>query len=127
ADRLHELDSRLSQFFQENHPDVTVVEKIFLGKSADSAFKLGHARGICLMRARSYGSEVIEIEARRVKKLVTGSGSASKLQVKAAVESLLRITCVEKIDATDALSLALCRMQEQVREVKENKMKDLSL
>lgn len=89
---------------------MTVIENIFLGKNADSAFKLGHIRGICLMFASKSQSEIIEYAAKTVKKGITGSGAASKEQVQMLLYALLglrgAVASSEKIDASDALSLA---------------------
>lgn len=112
SDKLAFLDEELRKLYLNFRPDCTSIEKIFLGKNADSAFKLGHVRGVCLMRSRHENSSVYEYEARRVKKVVTGSGAAGKEQVRAVVQSLLQLSTEAKIDATDALSLALCHMRE---------------
>jgi crossover junction endodeoxyribonuclease RuvC len=125
ADKLAFLDQQLKLLFNKYLPTATAVEKIFLGKNADSAFKLGHARGVCLMRARHEQSEVFEYEARRVKKIVTGSGGAAKEQVRAAVLTLLQMSTEAKIDATDALSLALCHMREAGRFKAESILQEL--
>lgn len=87
-------------------PDVVVIEQIFLGKNADSAFKLGHARGICMFEAVKAGAEVREYATRLVKKGVTGNGGSDKLQVQAALEKLLQVRIQGAIDASDALALA---------------------
>src|SRR5690606_34206106 len=87
-------------------PSAVVIERIFLGRNADSAFKLGHARGVCLQAAAAAGVEVFEYAARHVKKAVTGSGAAEKEHVKLIVENLLGIR-TEFLDASDALALAV--------------------
>ncbi len=83
------------------------VEKIFLGRNADSAFKLGHARGVALSLAGQHQLEVGEYATRHVKKMLTGSGAATKEQVQFMIEQLLQ-TKVKELDATDALALAVC-------------------
>ena len=108
--RIYEIAQQLEQLFAEARPNVTVVENIFLGKNADSAFKLGHIRGICLMFATKAQSEIVEYAAKSVKKGITGSGAASKEQVQMLLYALLglrgSVASNEKIDASDALSLA---------------------
>ena len=78
AHKLHFLAEGLSEVMVRYKPQFTVVEKIFLGKNADSAFKLGHARGVCMSLAARHQSEVFEYAARSAKKMVTGSGAATK-------------------------------------------------
>ena len=51
AERLRVLFGDLEELFAQYRPPCTVVEKIFFGKNADSAFKLGHARGVCVLAA----------------------------------------------------------------------------
>ena len=111
--RLHLLSNQLEKLFSRHVITVTAVEKIFFGKNADSAFKLGHARGICLMAAARHGSAVEEYAARFVKKCVTGSGAASKDHVQKVVSALLSLRLQEAaFDATDALALAITHARE---------------
>lgn len=108
-DRLHRLHLELEPLFREFRPDVTVIEKIFFGRNADSAFKLGHARGVCLMEAAMHGSRVEEYAARFVKKAVTGNGAADKEHVRLVVTTELRYRPIEMdMDVSDALALAYC-------------------
>ena len=107
-ERLKCLNFELQHIYAQFKIHTTAVEKIFFGKNADSAFKLGHARGVCLMVASQNASIVAEYAARYVKKCVTGSGAASKDHVQMVVFSLLGLK-LQKLafDATDALSLAI--------------------
>lgn len=104
--RMLELGTALRQVFQKYQPDDVVIEKIFLGRNADSAFKLGHARGVCMYEAKIQGAEVFEYATRLVKKGVTGMGSASKEQVATVIQHLMQIRSVVKLDASDALAMA---------------------
>jgi crossover junction endodeoxyribonuclease RuvC len=106
--RLEILNLELQKIYKQFPIHTTVVEKVFFGKNADSAFKLGHARGVCLLAAAQNGSHVEEYAARYVKKCVTGSGAASKDQVQLLVFNLLGISPRElALDASDALALAI--------------------
>jgi crossover junction endodeoxyribonuclease RuvC len=106
ARRLHHIASSLDQLFKRVKPDVTVVERIFLGKNADSAFKLGHVRGVCILAAVHSGASVFEYAARSVKKGITGNGASSKEQVQMILFASLGLRGVAQIDASDALALA---------------------
>lgn len=108
AFRLKEISESLGSLIKKYQPHHVVVEKIFLGKSADSAFKLGHARGVALSEAAKSGAEVYEYATRAVKKAVTGTGSATKEQVQLALQRRLRISQVVNLDGSDALALAVC-------------------
>ena len=107
-ERLRVLYLELQQIFAKFTVQAASVEKIFFGKNADSAFKLGHARGVCLLVAAQHGAVVEEYAARYVKKCVTGSGAADKTQVQQMIFSLLKMKSKDlPFDATDALSLAV--------------------
>jgi crossover junction endodeoxyribonuclease RuvC len=106
ADRLFDLSRTLRGLLLEYRPEVVVVEKVFLGKSAESAFKLGHARGVVLAEAVASGARLAEIATRQAKKLVTGTGAADKSQVQLALGHLLKLNHFVNEDASDALALA---------------------
>jgi len=108
AERLLALQLALAEIYSRHAVGHTVVEKIFFGKNADSAFKLGHARGVCLLVAAQFGSRLSEYAARYVKKCVTGSGAAGKESVQMMVFNQLRLPQAKCVtDASDALALAL--------------------
>lgn len=110
AAKLYSLSQKLNEIFLKWHPDEVIVEKIFLGPNVDTAFKLGHARGLCLAASAQYGSQLFEMATRSAKKAVTGYGGAGKEQVAMALSSWLHLnTKGIKDDATDALALAVAR------------------
>lgn len=109
--RLHGLNVQLGYLIEQEKPQVAAIEKIFLGKNVDSAFKLGHIRGICAAQCVAGGAEIVEYAARTVKKQVTGSGAASKEIVKTFLYQQLGLR--EQglpLDASDALALAFCHV-----------------
>lgn len=105
--RLAELQTQLEAIYRRLEPQIVVVERIFLGKNVDSAFKLGHARGICLALAQRGQAQVFEYAARKVKKVITGSGDAAKETVAMMVMRQLNLKNKVAVDASDALALAL--------------------
>ena len=111
--RLLSLSAELGELMSMYKPNEVAIEKIFLGKNADSAFKLGHIRGVCMMESERVGAKIFEYAPKRVKKIVTGSGSADKEQVRWMVLNLLSQTSVEKDDATDALAVAVCHARDR--------------
>ena len=109
ASRLGIILTEFSRLIAAKRPSVIVLERVFLGKNVDSAFKLGHARGLVVACAAQTGIPLIEYAARQVKKGVTGSGAADKEQVATCVLAHLGLRLTSKLpfDATDALALAL--------------------
>lgn len=105
--RLCALSESLQEIFAKYRPHHVAIEKIFLGKNADSAFKLGHARGVVLAEACRCDAEVFEYATRLVKKGVAGTGAASKEDVQKALKAQLQLVRLVNLDASDALALAL--------------------
>ncbi|MBI4955791.1 MAG: crossover junction endodeoxyribonuclease RuvC [Myxococcales bacterium] len=110
ADRLVVIDRELGVVIAAHAPDVSAVEGIFFAKDAQSACKLGHARGVALLRLRSAGMAVHEYAPARVKRTVVGSGRADKLQVALLVANLLRLPDPPPSDAADALAIAVTHL-----------------
>ncbi len=106
--RLLQIGETMSELLQQFRPSIASVENIFLGKNADSAFKLGHARGVALYQCVKEGLAVYEYATKKIKKGIAGNGSADKLMVQNALESLLKLKIKSSsFDATDALALAV--------------------
>lgn len=120
-ERLIQIGQGIEDLIKDYKPDQISIEKIFLGKNADSAFKLGHARGVVIYEALRNGVEVFEYATRVVKKGVTGNGGAEKDHVRLVVQNLLKLPSIKSLDASDALALA-CYHASQLRLVKMNKM-----
>lgn len=108
--RLFSMAEQVGPLFEKWKPHSCVIEKIFLGRNVDSAFKLGHIRGICMHEAMRSGAQFFEYTPRSVKQGITGSGAASKEQVQMLLYSHLGIPTAKVIskdlDASDALALA---------------------
>lgn len=111
-ERLGQLQLAVKNIFETYRPKDVAVEKVFLAKNPDSAFKLGHARGVLLAEAGLSGARLGEYAARHVKKVLTGNGAASKDEVQLWVLRLLQIK-EYRWDATDALAIAICHQREQ--------------
>lgn len=113
--RLKEIYSRLCDVIAKHHPDEFAIETAFYGRNAQSALKIGHARGVSMLAAVNHEIPTSEYSPREVKKAVVGNGAASKDQVKFMVKSLLGLRETPKLfDATDALAVALCHYHKNV-------------
>jgi crossover junction endodeoxyribonuclease RuvC len=77
-------------------------------RNADSALKLGQARGAAICAAVTGGATVYEYAPRAVKLAVVGNGGADKAQVAHMVRALLAIGESATHDVSDALAIALC-------------------
>ncbi len=113
ARRLGEIFDGISSLIEEHSPDHVAVEQVFLSRNANSALKLGQARGVVLAAVARAGLDVAEYAARRVKLAVTGTGAASKPQVQHMVRVLLDLSAAPSSDAADALAIAICHINTQ--------------
>ena len=108
ADRLRTIFDGISSVILECKPDEFAIEQVFQGKNADSALKLGQARGAAIVAAAQAGLPVSEYSARQVKQAVVGTGAADKEQVQVMVCRLLSLSGLPQADAADAIAVALC-------------------
>jgi crossover junction endodeoxyribonuclease RuvC len=111
--RLGIIFSGLQQVIAEFKPEHAAVETVFISKNANSALKLGQARGAAICAAIANGLSVSEYSPRSVKQAIVGRGGADKLQVKHMVTVLLQVKEDLKEDAADALAVALCHQHTQ--------------
>jgi crossover junction endodeoxyribonuclease RuvC len=110
ADRLRDIFTALTALVDRYAPDEVAIERIFVARNADSALKLGHARGAALCAVlQGQPLPVFEYSPREIKLAVAGRGGAEKTQVQSMVHLLLRPEGQLQADAADALATALCR------------------
>ena len=107
AARLKQLFDELGAIVAEYAPHECAVERVFVSRNADSALKLGQARGAAICAVVSRGLEISEYAAREVKQSVVGTGSGDKTQVQHMVGVLLNLHEKLQADAADALAIAL--------------------
>lgn len=107
AYRLKQIFDCVSQIIHDFEPNEFAIEQVFMGKNADSALKLGQARGSAIVAAANHNLPVSEYAARAVKQAVTGKGSAQKEQVQHMVQILLNLPGKPQEDAADALAIAI--------------------
>ena len=108
AERLQEIFAGVDQLTQEFRPDEVAIERVFMHRNADSALKLGQARGAALSATFVLRPRVFEYAPREVKLAVVGTGSAQKDQVQLMVKRIMNISGPLAEDAADALAIALC-------------------
>lgn len=107
--RLRAIYATLCKVIDRYHPDEFAIETAFYGKNAQSAMKLGHARGVSILAAVNHEIPTAEYSPREVKRAVVGTGGATKEQVSYMVQSILKLKTPPKYyDATDALAVAIC-------------------
>jgi crossover junction endodeoxyribonuclease RuvC len=105
--RLRLIFEGLRALLSEHGPMEVAVERVFVSRNADSALKLGQARGAALC-AIPAGVPVFEYAPRAIKLAVVGSGAAEKFQVAHMIRTLLALAERPGADAADALAVAVC-------------------
>lgn len=106
--RLQKIYRGLTEIIERYRPDAVAVENIFFATNAQSALKLGQARGAAIVAGVNAGLPVFEYTALQVKQAVVGHGRASKDQVQKMLRVLLNLPEVAQEDASDALAVAIC-------------------
>src|SRR6185369_11505271 len=109
--KLTRIHAELVEHCGTWRPDALALEKSFVGRNVQSAFRLGEVRGVAMLAAAAAGVPVIEYSPAEVKLAVTGSGRAEKTQVELAIARELALAERLPADAADALALALCHLQ----------------
>jgi len=107
AQRLAQIYAGIAELIAVHCPGEFAIEQVFMSKNADSALKLGQARGTAIVCAANHGLPVNEYGPRQIKQAVTGSGNADKTQVQHMVAAILGLDGMPQADAADALAIAL--------------------
>jgi len=108
-ERLREVFSEITQLIREYEVSEMAIEAPFFGKNVQSMLKLGRVQGVCIAAAMGLHVSVEEYAPRFIKQSITGRGAASKTQVWAMLENLVKGLDKDlPLDASDALSVALC-------------------
>ena len=105
--RLKRIYDELSGIIDMHAPAEAAIERVFMAKNADSALKLGQARGAAICAAVGRGLAVHEYAPNAVKQAVVGKGHAAKEQVQHMVGILLNTREPLQADAADALAIAI--------------------
>ena len=108
GDRLKRIFDVLSEIVTEHRPAEMAAETVFMHRNADSALKLGQARGAALLAGLTSDVPLFEYSPNQVKQAVTGRGHAGKEQVQHMVRVLLGLPRAPPRDASDALAVAIC-------------------
>lgn len=108
AQRLERIFTDLQTIIKQYQPTIVAVEQVFMSNNANSALKLGQARGAAITAVAIHQLPVAEYAARKVKQAIVGYGQAEKSQIQTMVMHLLKLNKKPQVDAADALAVALC-------------------
>ena len=115
-EKLREIFLEIQEIIERYLPKDLAIEAPFFGKNVQSMLKLGRAQGVAMAAGMTMGLNITEYSPKKIKQSVTGNGNAAKEQVADMMCRLLNIK-PEKLalDATDALSVALCHHYQRGR------------
>ena len=119
--RLAIIKASFDKVISQYKPNHFIIEKGFVMANADSSLKLAVARGVIVASIIDYLKNnesnksqltdefITEVSPTFVKKAVTGSGSADKIQVDKMVKMILTLQEIKftSNDETDAIAIAL--------------------
>jgi crossover junction endodeoxyribonuclease RuvC len=111
--RLLELERALDELISTHRPCLLACEQLYGHyKHPRTAIIMAHARGAILTLAARRGVSIVNVGATHMKKLLTGSGRASKPQMQRAVAGALNLPQIpEPHDVADALAVALAGLR----------------
>ncbi len=120
--KLQRIFERVTMLINEYNPQELAIEAPFYGKNVQSMLKLGRAQGVAMAAALAKGLEIYEYAPRKVKLSITGQGAASKEQVAGILKHTIGYDETSgKLDATDALAVALCHFYQSSSPLTEGK------
>lgn len=113
--KLQRIFERTVALIDNYHPDCLAIEAPFYGKNIQVMLKLGRAQGMAIAAALSRNVEITEYAPRKIKQSITGNGNATKEQVAAMLQSLLKFKeTPDFLDATDGLAVAVCHSFQRI-------------
>jgi len=108
GERLLEIHQGIAEVIETHQPDLAAIEEVFMAKNANSALKLGQARGVLILAALQAGLPLAEYSPRQIKQAAAGYGNADKAQIQHMVRVILSLNKTPSHDAADALAVAIC-------------------
>ena len=108
-EKLRDIFLEVQEIIERYLPKDLAIEAPFFGKNVQSMLKLGRAQGVAMAAGMTMGLQITEYSPKKIKQSVTGNGNAAKEQVASMLCKMLSLQ-PEKLalDATDALSVAVC-------------------
>ena len=110
--KLRYIFERVQALVREYHPQEVAFESPFFGTNVQSMLKLGRAQGVAIAAVLSASEDIsiAEYAPTRIKQAITGRGQASKEQIAAMINTMLKTDYKpRRLDATDGMAVALCR------------------
>lgn len=125
--KLQRIFAKTVALIDNYQPDCMAIEAPFYGKNIQVMLKLGRAQGVCMAAALSRNLDITEFAPRKIKQSITGNGNATKEQVAAMLQNLLKFKeTPDFLDATDGLAVAVCHSFQRIPTGKSSAKKSYS-
>ena len=109
AEKLEEINKKLSVIIKKYKPELVGIESLFFFKNQKTVIRVAQARGVLLLVCKQHNLKILEFTPLQAKQAVACYGRADKKQVQEMVKAILNLSEVPKPDdAADALALAIC-------------------
>jgi crossover junction endodeoxyribonuclease RuvC len=112
AARFARLHAACLRLVADWSPAAVVLERAFVGRNVQSAFRLGEARGAVLAAVGATGVTLHEYAPAAVKLAAVGYGCADKAAVGRGIVARLGVRGRLAEDAADALAIAVCHLHQ---------------
>ena len=112
GERLERIHQGIPDVVNSLKPDFVALEELISHyKRPKTAILMGHARGVICLAAGQAGIPVQSFAATQVKRMLTGSGRATKIQMQNAICREFGLDKPpEPADVADALAIAVCHV-----------------
>ncbi len=109
--RLMELQCTVEAYNRHGVTFAAYENGAFFGRaSAGGMLAVAEARGVCLAACATIGLECRAVTPAAAKKAVTGKGTATKAEVRAAIQRIFDLAKPLKADESDAAAVALAAL-----------------
>lgn len=110
AGRVRMIHDGICEILDQCRPHVLALEELYSHyQRPRTAILMGHARGVICLAAANRGVPVVGYSATQVKRILTGSGRAPKIQIQQAIQRELQLADLpQPADVADALAIAIC-------------------
>jgi len=120
ADRLCEIADDFASLLKKYKPDVVSIEDLFFVKNVTTGLQVAQVRGILVLLSQKAGARVVEPKPVEVKSCFTGSGKATKCDMKKMAKMIFKLkSAIHVDDAADAIAVAYWAAQDSSKRDRE--------
>tara|TARA_B100001029_G_C15049977_1_gene449971 strand:- start:634 stop:1116 length:483 start_codon:yes stop_codon:yes gene_type:complete len=107
--RLGSIFEDLNQIYKKFNPQITSIEDLHSRyRNLKTAIIMGHARGVACAVSSLNNTPVFHYQATQIKKMITGSGRADKMQMMKSMGLRLNKGVINNEHVADAFAAAIC-------------------